>query len=719
MAVFCEVPRSFLKQQQLRFFLNMIRNYRKEVEDRDFFDLLLECCTENELTEIAWVTFAEKTMHNLLLKDAGVDFERDHSQEWVGKLWNCPNTRWVCRVMVEEIVLQALNALSEEEVNADPIKHRMDALCEILKLNELERDILILMYASERMQLAFPIRMKTPERQYYIAMALNRSYAEVVAVLQPRCRLRMFELLDDDWELQRCTLEGYLSGGQSETQLLRENFYRHEDLNEALPVTYFGERLEEKAALILKLLAAKSGKLNILFYGVPGTGKTSFAQAIAKASGLRTFSILQGANTSNESRSRRIGIDACNTCEDPSKSLMIIDEADELLNSPDSEQFWVKSTEKGVTNTLLDEMKMPAFWIVNINAKKMDLSVRRRFDYSIRFNCLNGEQRIQIWKNSVEKLDLHELVPAERIKHYATKYHANAGGIAFVLQNVKRLNPSVETVERHIDQLMKPHCQLMQYATSQAFTPAHDYSLEGLNIKSTIVLPKIVQAIHNFAQQTYSGNDPDVPRMNLLLYGAPGSGKTEFVKFLGHELNKKVLFKRASDILSPYVGMTEQLIATAFRQAEDEDAILFFDEVDSLVQDRRTSSKSWEVSQVNEILQQMEAFNGIFIAATNLRTRLDQAIMRRFTFKVEFDYLADAGKQLFFERMFKTSLSEAEKVALRRINCLTPGDFRTVRQSLYYLGDEITNTDRLNALRRESDAKLERVGPDPIGFFKN
>ena len=56
---------------------------------------------------------------------------------------------------------------------------------------------------------------------------------------------------------------------------------------------------------------------------------------------------------------------------------------------------------------------------------------------------------------------------------------------------------------------------------------------------------------------------------------------------------------------------------------------------------------------------------------------------------------------------------------MRRINCLTPGDFRTVRQSLYYLGDEITNTDRLNALRRESDAKLERVGPDPIGFFKN
>ena len=719
MAVFCEVSCSFLKQQQLRFFLNMIRNYRKEVEDRNFFDLLLECCTEHELTEIAWTTFSEETLANLLVKDAGVDLEKEHSLVWMQKLWNCPRTRWVCRVMIEEIVLQALNALSEAEVNADPIKQRLDALCDLLKLNELECEILILLYVSGRMQFEFPLQVRTPERQYYIAMALNRSYAEVLAVLQPRGRLRMFELVDDDWEFKHSTLEGYLSGGQSATQLLCENFYRHEDLDEALPLSYFGERLEEKAALILKLLAAKRGKLNILFYGVPGTGKTCFAHALAKASGLRTFSILQGANTSNESRSRRIGIDACNTCEASSESLMIIDEADELLNSPNSEQFWVKSTEKGVTNTLLDEMKMPAIWIVNIDAKEMDLSVRRRFDYSIRFNCLNGVQRIQIWKNSVEKLNLHEVVPAERIKHYATKYHANAGGVAFVLQNVKCLNPSVETVEQHIDQLMKPHCQLMHYATSQAFAPVHDYSLEGLNIKSTIALPKIVRAIHNFAQQTYSGNDLDVPRMNLLLYGAPGSGKTEFVKFLGHELNKKVLFKRASDILGPYVGMTEQFIATAFRQAEDEDAILFFDEVDSLVQDRRNSSKAWEVSQVNEILQQMESFNGIFIAATNLRTRLDQAIMRRFTFKVEFDYLADAGKVRFFERMFKTTLTDAEQVALCRIANLTPGDFRTVRQSLYYLGDEVTNADRLNALRRESDAKLERVSPDPIGFFKN
>lgn len=716
MARFYEVPCSFLKQQQLRFFLNMIRNYQKEVTDRDFFDLVLTCYHAADVMEILWVAFAERAMHQRL-EEAEVKLERDNVHITLQKLWNCPSTREVCRVVIEEIVSQTLNALSGKEVDEDPVKQRLEALCALLKLDELERDILLLSYVKARMAFEFPVNVRSHERQYYIAMALDRAYAEVLKTLHPRCRLRMFDLLDDDWDLQRGALESYLSGGESETRLLHENFYCQEPLDDVLPLHFFGERLEEKAALILKLLAAKNGKLNILFYGVPGTGKTSFAQAIAKASGLRTFSILQGVSSSSESRSRRIGIEACNSCEDPNESVMIIDEADELLSRADGEKFWVKSTEKGVTNTLLDEMKMPAFWIVNIGADKMASSVRRRFDYSIRFDCLNGEQRIQIWKNSVDKLALHDLIPAEKIKGYATKYHANAGGIAFVLQNVKRLKPSADTVEAQIDQLMQPHCQLMRYATSQVFAPAKDYSLEGLNIKSTITLPQIVQATRNFAQQTYAVGDCDLPRMNLLLYGAPGSGKTEFVKFLGAELNKKVLFKRASDLLGPYVGMTEQLIARAFRQAEDEEAILFFDEVDSLVQDRRNSSRSWEVSQVNEILQQMEAYNGIFIAATNLRTRLDQAIMRRFTFKVEFDYLADEGKQHFFEHFFKTPLTEVENLMLQRISCLTPGDFRTVRQSLYYLGETVTNTDRLNALRRESEAKLERLTPDPIGFF--
>lgn len=112
-----------------------------------------------------------------------------------------------------------------------------------------------------------------------------------------------------------------------------------------------------------------------------------------------------------------------------------------------------------------------------------------------------------------------------------------------------------------------------------------------------------------------------------------------------------------------------------------------------------------KVSQVNELLHQMENFSGVMIGATNFITRLDAAILRRFTFKLEFDYLTEAGKLLFFEQMFQTKLSESERRTLAAIPCLAPGDFRTVRQSLFYLGDTATNSERIATLERESRLK--------------
>ena len=188
--------------------------------------------------------------------------------------------------------------------------------------------------------------------------------------------------------------------------------------------------------------------------------------------------------------------------------MMVVDEADELLrgSSCGFSLFGFdfgggKSTEKGVMNSILDEMKLPAVWISNAPAEAMDESVRRRFDYSIRFDRLNGTQRVAIWRNQVRKHGLEALIPEEKAEEYSTKYETSAGGISIVLANVKRMAPGPDKVDELVATLMKPHCKLMGVKDSHAFLPAKDYSLEGLNVKGKVTPERIVKAVRNYLEE--------------------------------------------------------------------------------------------------------------------------------------------------------------------------------------------------------------------------
>jgi transitional endoplasmic reticulum ATPase len=136
-------------------------------------------------------------------------------------------------------------------------------------------------------------------------------------------------------------------------------------------------------------------------------------------------------------------------------------------------------------------------------------------------------------------------------------------------------------------------------------------------------------------------------------------------------------------------GKTEKQIAAAFDEADREGAVLFLDEADSLILDRKTASRSWEASQTNEVLTQMENFTGICICCTNLLDHLDESALRRFTWKIKFLPLTDEGKEALFRKYFQPQgrLANGVKTALREIRDLTPGDFKTVRQRIEHRND--------------------------------
>ena len=724
MAKFKNVPQVFLFHKLLEYWGNMVKNYDDECRDDDFFAVVRNCFDHDKaekLIEGAYTAKEIEGLENAKLRSLRLDLS-DPLDEIFCALWNCKRLRGKCRKVLAAI-RTSMRADSSEK-DGDMIERRLRDLSGAMKLDELETEVLTLAYVRDQTCFSWPMRIDDREKPIYYAMALDRSYAEVLQAMSQKGKLRKFNLLDNDFDFSSRTIGGYMDGSSSDA--FDRRFYGIGEEKDVLPWSFYGDIAAKDGEIIKRIINAGNGHCNVLLYGAPGTGKSSFARSLAKELGRTAFEIGQGDDDGKnmKAEARMIGIHVCNEQESPPESLMVIDEADELLRGSTCghslfgfDSRGGKSTEKGVTNTLLDEMKMPAIWISNAPAGAMDESVRRRFDYSVCFERLNNVQRMAIWHNQIAKHGLEALISETKIAEYASKYATNAGGISTVLANVKRMVPTADNIDELVGVFMKPHCKLMGIDSVNGVHQAKDYAIDGLNIKSKVPLERIEKAIGNYLDGDFNMQSEDKPRMNLLLFGPPGTGKTAWVHHLGHLFGRNVLVVKGSDILGKYVGESEQNIAMAFRRAEAERAILFFDEIDGLLRDRSSADHGWEVTQVNELLQQMENFDGIMVAATNFSKNLDPATMRRFTFKVEFGYLEDAGKRLFFERMFKVSLAEDEFSELRQLHNLTPGDFRTVRQSQYYLGDDITNADRIAALKEECEMKNDGSCRNPIGFM--
>ena len=151
--------------------------------------------------------------------------------------------------------------------------------------------------------------------------------------------------------------------------------------------------------------------------------------------------------------------------------------------------------------------------------------------------------------------------------------------------------------------------------------------------------------------------------------GPPGTGKTAWAHYLASSIKQPILVKRASDMLDCYVGNTEKNIAAAFREASSTGSVLLLDEADSFLQNRSGAQKHWEVTQVNQFLTEMEAFDGIFICTTNLIENLDPATLRRFDFKVKFDYLSPIQAQQMAANLLVSlgvRLTKADRVAIKK-----------------------------------------------------
>lgn len=623
-------------------------------------------------------------------------------------------------------------ALKNPDRQKSAMEIRFNEMKELFDFSEKEMHAILIILLAQTRAIDFGdfdvCRFRANEKVTALAKILGILDVEAAALMDDKNNIRKYGLVDEDFDLDRSFI-AYLSGISSRP--LAERFWV-EYTGEALPWNFYGLIAEKHGEVLKKMIQSKSDDLGIsvLLHGVAGSGKSSFAMSLAKELGKKLYFIAQNDESSSRmSYSPNFRYAALSVAQKqlPQDAILVVDEADRMLeNTSVSGGFLARffgdmagsrdGESKGQLNSVLDSNKHTILWICNSRQEAIDLSSRRRFDYSLFWDDLSSTARSHIWHNALKFYNSEDKLTEEFIKRVSSRYPVNPGGISLAVKNASMVaakNPDAD-FEQEVMTFLKAHCSLLgiQEAPEEVMEPARDYSLEGVNIRSGIKLPRLVEACKTFLERSKSiGKDRDQPRMNLLLFGVPGAGKTEFVKYLARELNKKLSVKNASDLLNAYVGGTEQRIASAFAEAQKNDEILFIDEVDSLLSSREGAIRSWEVSQVNTLLAEMEKFKGIFIVGTNLIQKLDPAALRRFSFRLHFDYLTNEGKEIFFSTYFTKALgmpelTESEKEALFAIDTMTPSDFRNVRQQFFYLDDKnLTNMEVIEALETEIASK--------------
>jgi SpoVK/Ycf46/Vps4 family AAA+-type ATPase len=629
----------------------------------------------------------------------------------------------------------------------------IDMLGRVLGLSDCERTILLhaslCKYQRDLRPVLVDCKAASAQEAYgMLAQVLGLNAAETASALRLGGRLETLGLIEtpiaehsitDLGDLMRVSdkLLAVLTADYASEGEMMAAFTRPAGPT-ALSLEDFPHVGDDARYLVALLAAAASGHekgVNVLLYGPPGTGKTEFAKLIARMAGCELYEVdcldRDGNSLTGKERYRSLQVSQA-FLRGRRSAALLFDEVEDVfppISDPVLNLFGADESRgaavngKAWVNQTLEQNPVPTIWVSN-SIGQIDPAYRRRFQFHL--ELANPPQRV---RENIARRHLAELGVSDAfIGRVAARKQVTPAQIQSAARFARLTRGAIDDpvealIERQLERADKALGQSADRSEFRATPTRYDLSL--LNVETRHPVARIIAALQAR------------PRATLCFYGLPGTGKTALGEHVARCLERPLMIKRASDLMSKYVGETEQQMARMFADAQREQAVLLLDEADSFLQNRQMAVRNYEVSEVNEMLQGMERFDGVFICTTNLFDRIDEAALRRFAFKLRFLPLAPGARL----RMFATealgwtpedtpSDPEALDAAaagqvpvdlaarLARLELLAPGDFAVVKRQAMLLDELPTPELFVEQLEREHRAKPDVRFSKPMGFTR-